>query len=117
MATAGLLAALVALLGLLAKVALRGEPAPPDPLLMLWHQYEMGDLTRREFERQKNALTRRELAPAIQWTRPPTMDPAARPGIIGGARPYTRGAAAGSKATRAVIYEASSAERTSPGSA
>ncbi len=94
LATVALLAALLASIGLVARAALREEPACPDPLLVLWHRYEVGDLTRREFERQRGTLARRMPAPPILWTQSPAAE-----------------------ARGAVIYEPSSAERTSPGSA
>ena len=117
LAAVGLLAAMFALFGLMARAAGREAPASPDPLLTLWHRYEVGDLTRREFERART-LARRKPAPVIPWTRrPPAMDPAARRALNGSARPAKRGAAARAEVTGTVIYEASSAARTSPGSA
>jgi hypothetical protein len=117
LATAGLLAAFSAVIGLLAKAAGREEPASPDPLLVLWHRYEVGDLTRREFERARTALARRKPAPKIVWTRPPAMDPAARRALNGSARPSKGSVAAGAEPSGVMIYAASRAERTSPGSA
>ncbi len=76
MATVGLLAAVVASLGLLASLASRREPESPDPLLGLWHRYEEGDLTRQEFERQRSALTHRERVRAARarWARTPAFE-------------------------------------------
>lgn len=100
-----------------AKAISHEDPASRDPLLTLWHRYEVGDLTRREFEREKRALARRQRVPELLWTRPPAMDPAARRVLNGSARSSMRGAAAAARPVHAGTYAASSAERTSPGSA
>lgn len=55
--TASLFFAIIAALKLLASAADRlGAEEPPDQLLRLWHRYEEGDLTYREFERAKRSL-------------------------------------------------------------
>jgi hypothetical protein len=102
LATVGLLTALFAALWLVdraAKTAFHEEPASPDPLLMLWHRYEVGDLTRREFERQRAALAPRTPLPQGLLPQSPAMDRAAHHALNGNARPAGRGAAAGAKAT------------------
>ena len=96
-ATAGMMAALLTLVALVARAAVHEEPASPDPLMVLWHRYEVGDLTRREFERLRTALTRHTPVRQALWTRPPAMDPAVRRALNGNARPAKRGAAAGAK--------------------
>jgi hypothetical protein len=53
----GLLAAVFAALKALSAAADRLERVEAtDPLLHLWHRYEVGDLTRHEFERAKPSL-------------------------------------------------------------
>ena len=54
---AGLLGATFAAVKILAAAAARLEAdEAPDPLLQLWHRYEVGDLIRQEFERAKRTL-------------------------------------------------------------
>lgn len=61
---------LLAFIGLLKFLDfLYKEPmAQEDPLLALWHRYEVGDLTRQEFERlkpERRATLRRDV-PAVR---------------------------------------------------
>ena len=106
LATVGLLTAVFAVIGILERAAAAAsheEPAYADPLLVLWHRYEVGDLPRREFEREKTALARRKPTPEIRSTRPPAMDRAARAALNGSDRSSKRGAAAGATPNGAVI--------------
>lgn len=105
LATVGLVTGVFAVIGILERAAAAArheEPAFSDPLLVLWHRYEVGDLTRREFERKKTALARRKPALEIRWTRSPAMNGAAR-AAFNGTAPSKRGAAAGGKPNGAVI--------------
>lgn len=66
----GLMGGVVATLRALAMAANRPEePGRPDLLLSLWHRYEEGDLTRREYDRLRRlALSGPE---ATTQSRPP----------------------------------------------
>lgn len=99
LATIGLLTAVFAAIWLAdsaaAKAASHEEPESPDLLLLLWHRYEVGDLTRREFEREQTAaLARRTPAPETRWTWT-AMDPTAHAALNGSARSSKQRAAAG----------------------
>ncbi len=49
-------AGVVAILAAVVRMATRVQAAARvDPVQAVWHQYEIGDLTRREFERLKRA--------------------------------------------------------------
>lgn len=97
LATAILMAAVLASFSLVARTALRRESAEPDPLLTLWHGYETGDVTQREFERRKKALTGNpghEPVAATGSFCPPAMDLGTRVRAEGRLDLATRGAAA-----------------------
>ena len=104
LATVGLLTAVLAAIWLAdraAKAASHEEPASRDPLLMLWHQYEVGDLTRREFERLRTALAQRTPVPHDLRTRPLVRDWTARRALTGNGHQARRGTAAGAMVTGA----------------
>jgi hypothetical protein len=56
--TIGLMAVLIGLIGLLWLAAGHTSPARPDEVLTAWCRYEVGDLTRQEFERFRDAAAR-----------------------------------------------------------
>jgi len=61
----GLMAVLVGVIGLLWVAAGHTSPISPDQVLAAWRRYEVGDLTRQEFERVRAASRRRDLAPQL----------------------------------------------------
>src|SRR5437773_12130845 len=57
--TLGLTAVLVGAIGLLWFAAGRTSPAIPNEMLTTWRRYEVGDLTRQEFERFRGTVAAR----------------------------------------------------------
>src|SRR6516225_516414 len=55
----GLTAVLVGAIGLLWFAAGHTSPAMPNEMLTTWRRYEVGDLTRQEFERIRGAVAAR----------------------------------------------------------
>jgi hypothetical protein len=72
----GLTAVLVGVIGLLWVAAGHTSPASPDGVLTAWRQYEVGDLTRQEFERFRVAVGRADRGQGRDRVRPRGVVPA-----------------------------------------
>ena len=72
----GLTAVLVGVIGLLWVAAGHTSPASPDQMLAAWRRYEVGDLTRQEFERFRLAAVRADRGQDRERVKPRAVVPA-----------------------------------------
>jgi hypothetical protein len=54
--TIGVIGVFVAALRVVLSSVARPREVVPDEIQMLWHQYEVGDLTQWEFQRRRRAI-------------------------------------------------------------
>ena len=72
----GLMAVLVGVIGLLWVAAGHTSPISPDQVLAAWRRYEVGDLTRQEFERVRVAAARADRGRDRKRVKPSVVVPA-----------------------------------------